>query len=290
MDPTEYYNTIDQNYNDKQALFNSNENALRAAQDAFNKTIEADYQANLGTVNTSKAKVSGQLDQNTVQAQQRKQDALNSAKQLYNQLQTGYRQRFGGASSAGEASQTILGEEQQRQSGQIGRDYQNTASQIESQRVDLENQYKDSLLQLDSQKQKALTDLQQQFVSQLAQINESRALSVEAKNTAKLQVLQNMRNQAITIQSQHEQYAQQMEALKMQQQLQIDTFNKTGGNAVNTANQAVNTFNNQTGVATSNLGQGNTTKTMSTLSSPQINNSVGYMTPGYQSLKDKYGI
>lgn len=280
MDPTEYYNTIDQNYNDKQALFNSNENALKAAQDAFNKTIEADYLANQGTLNTSKSKTSGQLDQNVVTAQQRKQDALNSAKQLYEQLQTGYRQRFGGASSAGEASQAILGTEQQRQSGQVGRDFQNTASSIEAQRVDLDNQYNDSMLKLNSQKQQALTDLQQNFVNQLSEINNNRAVSLDAKNTAKLSVLQNMRNQAITIQSQHEQYAQQLEALKMQQQLQLDTFNKTGGKAVSTAGQAVTDFNNSTKQTTSQSGQNNKNVTASTMSSqPTVQNSAGYIDP-----------
>lgn len=280
-DPSAFLSSIDSQFSQQDTFLTQNENALRAAQDAFNKTIEADYQTNLSAGSASKQKAVSTLNQNTTQAEQRKQDALNSAKQLYNQMQTGYRQRFGGASSAGEAANTILGEEQQRQSGSIGRDYMNTVSQIESQKADVENNYQTAIKELETQKQTAMRDVQTNFLSNLQQINNNRTISVAAKEEAKRAILLQARNEQFSISQNATQFEQNVALMREQATIQLNNTLKTGQSAItgnqNAGQNAINQFGANTQNLTSQLGQGNTTKSINTVQSqPQsINNAIG---------------
>ena len=283
-DPTEFYNAIDAGANSQFDFLNKSENALRAAQEAFNKQIEADYQANLAQGGADKAKAVGTLGQNQVQAEQRKQDALNTAKQLYNQLQTGYRQRFGGASSAGEAAQTILGEEQQRQSGRIGRDYQNTVSSIEQEKANVEQQYQAMILDLQTQKQRATNEALMSFQNNLRSIDSDRTQTEQAKIQAKQQILLQLRDNQNAIAASDRQYQQQLQMMKEQAQLQLDTNLKslqqqqTG--SVTSGQNALNAFKTGTQNITSQTGMSNQPKTINTMqSAPTIENAVGAINP-----------
>lgn len=278
MDPTQFLNQIESSYSGQNEFYNTQENALKAAQDTFNKTIEADYAANLAKANQSKVSTAGQLSQNEVLAAQKKQDALNSAKQLYNQLQQGYRQRFGGATSAGEAANTILGEEQQRQSGLIGRDYTTAISDIARQKVDLENSYTTAIADLDRQKQQATSEVMTNYTNQLSQITANRAQSYQAKEQAKLQILLDARNQLATIQQNNDNYIKNLQAIRAEQTGTLDQFiQQLQGTNTGYANKAATSVSKIPTTVTSNLGQNNATVKQDVLSSttPQIESSTG---------------
>lgn len=278
MDPTQFLNQIESSYQGQDQFYNTQENALKAAQDTFNKTIEADYAANLAKANQSKVSTAGQLGQNEVLAAQKKQDALNSAKQLYNQLQQGYRQRFGGATSAGEAANTILGEEQQRQSGLIGRDYTTAISDIARQKVDLENSYTSAIADLDRQKQQASSEVMTNYTNQLSQITANRAQSYQAKEQAKLQILLDARNQLATIQQNNDNYIKNLQAVRAEQTGTLDQFiSQLQGTNAGFSTNAANSVAKIPTTVTSNLGQNNSTVTQGVMANqaPQIGTAQG---------------
>lgn len=286
--PEQFLNQIEGAYGQQSEFYNQQENALKAAQDTFNKTIEADYAANLAKAGESKTATGGMLAKNEILAAQKKQDALNAAKQLYNQLQTGYRQRFGGATSAGEAAQTILGEEQQRQSGAIGRDYTNAISDIATQKVNLEKSYDSAIADLNYQKQRNSQEVVQNFTNQLSQIVNNRAQSYAAKEQAKLQILLDTRNQLATIQQNNDNYIKSLMAQRAQETGQLDQFiaSLTGKNTGFAQSAATSVAKIPTTV-TSNIGQQNRTVSSNVLpTSPNaLETAVGQMyNPQSQNL------
>jgi F0F1-type ATP synthase membrane subunit b/b' len=290
-DPSAYFANIDQGAAAQNDFLSKSENALKVAQDAFNAQIEADYASNMAQGSADKSKAVGTLGQNITQAEQRKQDALNSAKQLYNQLQTGYRQRFGGASSAGEASQAILGEEQQRQSGKIGRDYMNTVAQIEGQKADVENQYQAMILDLQTQKQRAVNDALQTFQTNMRSIDSDRMSTEQAKIQAKQSILLQLRDNQNAIAASDRQYQQQLQMMKEQAQLTLDTnlkaLQQQQLGATTAGQTALNNYKAGTQNITSQTGMSGQPKSVNTLSSqPQdISTAVGYINP-YTGVKD----
>lgn len=273
----DFLRSIDTEYSSAEQSLGTQENALKEAVKLYESTIAKDYESNLAKAQASKASTTGKLEAGKVEAEQKKQDALTAATKLYNELQQGYRQRFGGASSAGEAAQSILGSEQQRQSGLIGRNYMNALSTIEAQKADLENNYNSAIADLDSQKQKSIQDVQLNFQNNLQQINSNRALSVAAREQAKRQILIDNRNQIAQIEANNVAYQRQLEAMKVQQQLALDASVKQMQTQA-----GLNLAAGQTAVGkipttvTSNLGQQNQTVSQGVMpTTPSINTAVG---------------
>lgn len=271
-DPTAFFNQIDQSANSQLGFLDQSKSALDEAFQKFGQLIESDYQNNLNKGKTSKESSIGTLNQNQIQAEQRKQDALSAAKQLYNQLAMGYQQRFGGASSASDASKAILGQEQQRQSGQIGRDYMNTVAQIEGQKADIEKQYASLVQDLDYQKQKAQYEALTNYQTNLRSIDQDRTATESARSQAKLQILMDLRDQQNQIAMNDRQYRQELDAMKQQTQLQLDASLKLMQQeaAINTSTglSLLNNYMQGTQNISSNLGQNNTSRSVSTLSTP----------------------
>jgi len=293
FDPSQFLASINAEYGAQDTFLNQQQSALQAAQDLYNKTIESDLGANLLKAKASKTSIQGKLDQNKVQAEQKKQDALSAAIRLYNELQMGYRQRFGGASSAGEASQAILGAEQQRQATGIGRDYSTAVAQIQAQGVDLENNYNTAIQELNTQKQIALRDVQTNFMNQLQQINSNRIQTTTAKEQAKRQLLLQLRNEATQIDASNRRYQQQLQLMREQQRLSLgNTLKSMQGAQIGFANNASNALGRIPTQVTSQIGQNNKTVSANVLPSanPLINSAVGYIAPGnfgYNEDKNK---
>ena len=280
-DPTAFLNAIESGYAGQFDALGQQQSALEEARRLAEGTIGSQYGENLSKAQGAKASTAGKLKQNQVEAEQRKQDALNSARRLYNELQSGYRQRFGGATSAGEASQAILGAEQQRQATGIGRDYGTAVAQIKSQEVDLENNFNTAIRELDTQKQTALRDIQSNFMTNLNQINTNRAQTTQAKEQAKLQLLNDMRNQALQIDQQNRQYAQQLELMKEQQRMSLQSslagMQQSQTGFAQAGQQAISRIPTQ---VSTQLGQNNRSISQNVLQSqPQIQSAVGAIAP-----------
>ena len=186
-------------YKEKMAYFNKAETNLGENLE----TSLTDVDEMIGRErNVVEGQRTGALEQLTGQEQeagQRKVSALDDASRLYNELFRGGQQRFGGASSAGEAFKAIGGQQLQRNRQQIGEQFQQfmgTAAQAKRQ---IQQQTSIALQNLESRTTSLKNQARQQFQNQLLEIERMRANTESEKAAGKLQALQELRNQQFQI-------------------------------------------------------------------------------------------
>ena len=151
------------------------------------------------SLSTEKNVSERQLDTQQESGEQRKEDALTAATRLFNELQRGGQQRFGGASSAGEAFQSLGNRELQRNRQNITQNYENFVQQVEGARQNLRDRYTTALAAIESEKNRRLNEARRAFQNRLQEIDRLRAESESAKANRKLQALQDLRNQVFQI-------------------------------------------------------------------------------------------
>jgi len=197
--------------------------------------------------------LAGQATQLKSTALTGKEDALSAARRLYSELQQGYKQRFGGASSAGEAAMALTGNEQQRQMAQTNRGYQDTINQI------------------DQQSATALNTVQSEFRSRLDQINQNRTMVESQRLQARRGALQDLANKAFAIKQQQEAFKQNIQLM----QAQIDMQAKANGaKAFNIDPTSALTVGGKSVAASGNQGLTDVTK------------AVGQTSGLYNSIQD----
>ncbi len=234
--------------------------------------LSGNRQKNLGTVQESQ-----------ISATMRKEDVLAAARRLYDQLRRGYQQRFGGSTSAGQASSEIASAEQQRQMGLTERQYGDTTRQIEQQRQGIETDYQTGNMKLLQGKQQAIAKVQSDFQNQISTIQSNRAMLESAKAQAKLTALENLRNQVFAINQQATQFAQTLEAQRQASLLDVQNYTAK-----------LNMYGQNAAGATGAFGSGTTTTPTSTLqaTTPSSNWSSPYTgNKGSQTVKqyDQFG-
>lgn len=253
---------IDNIYNSSYDYLNQAEGALRSDLPNVLNEAQSNYDTNASILGNSRTSGLNQLGEQGNQAGQQNQNALGDARRLYNDLRTGYQQRFGGASSAGDAAFQLASVEQQRQQGQIGQQYQQTLRQIDNQKADVESKYNDGLLQLQQQKQSAINQANRDFQQKLLDITNNRAQIGAAKSQAKLQALQELRNQVYNINLQNQQFQSTLDQQRQQATGQLAQYAQSVSGATTAGGQAVQGFNPQvssnlqsTSVQPGNAGQ-----------------------------------
>lgn len=283
FDPSAFYSSIENEANSQYNFLDQQESALRQAQTDFQNLIQKDYETNFQKGATSKAIAESKLGESKVKAEQDKQNALNAAKQLYNQLSQGYQQRFGGTSGASEAARAILGQEQQRQGGKIQQDYGNTNRQIQQQQFELDTKYNDLVKELDLAKQKANYDALQNFQTNLASVNNNRTMTTQQKEQAKREILLQLRSDQNQIAATNLQFAQNLALMREEAKLQLQKTNSTIGNLADTVSQsgsnAANSFANRYQNITSSLSPSGTTNYSVQNTPITYENAVGQFSP-----------
>jgi len=239
-----YNQMINETFGSTMGYLDQNEKLIGDAKTAAEKAAEADLIANQAQLGTNRQQTMGQLDTQMTKGKTQKEDAFAQARRLYDELQRGNVQRFGGASSAGQAASEIQGAEAQRQFGSTNRQFAEFTQQIETARKDVESQYQTGMLQLQQSKQSAMAKIQSDFVNAISQINNMRAQTEQAKGQAKLQALQSLRNEAIQVEQQATQFEQQLALMREQANLNIEQYAKTTGAAQTAGNTASSTFSN----------------------------------------------
>lgn len=244
--------------------FNSSNDYLNQAEGqvrADYPTVQNDINSQFG-VNTAQLNTGHQANVNTLNQTQDKTDyahesALAAARRLYSELRQGYQQRFGGSSSAGEAANEYANVEQQRQMGQTNRGYQEAGVQIGNSRLNEGKEHENSLQALTVQKDTALNQANRDFQNKLLQISQNRAANEQAKGQAKLQALQDLRNQVFQINQQTTQFAQSLEAQRAGGQLALGNFGTSTAQHVQNAQGAAQGYGQQAAQRpTSNLQAG----------------------------------
>lgn len=252
---------IDEAYGQSESYLNQAENQLNADYPTIQAEINAQGQLNNQLLDNSKTSALNQTGQQAMTAGQRQESALSKARRLYGELQRGYNQRFGGASSAGEAANEISNQERLRQEGTTRQDYGNTMRAIELQNQEIESNYNTGKLQLQQQTQQALNEAQRDFQNKLLTIAQNKALIGQAKAEARLASLQELRNNIYKINMQNMQFQQQLEAQKQAGQQQLQQFSTQSQSAVSNSQGAVDAYspNIQSGLQTSYTQPGQNT-------------------------------
>jgi hypothetical protein len=214
-----------------------------------------------------------QLGEQGTMSTQRKEDAISAARRLFSELQMANQQRFGGASSAGQAASELRGRELMTNRAGIERDFGQAMRQIEMSKADVDNQYQTGLRTIEDRKQAAINEVNQDFQSKLMEINSQRASTQQAKAAARLELLQDMRNKVFQINLQDFNFKQQLAAQKQAADQQIAQYSSSLQNQVGLGQQAAGQFmQNQPGTATTNFAVGGGSQTMG---SPVMRGQIG---------------
>lgn len=289
LSPDQFYAEIDKGANAQLDYLKQMEDSFRSQQPGIEQGITDQYNTGKSQVDASRASALGSLKENTIQAATRRDDALSAARRLYDELRRGSYQRYGGASSAGEAATTLMNLEQQRQMGSTNRDYGTAIRQIETQQNDVENTYNTNLLQLEQTKNQYINQAQQDFQNRLLSIAQNRASTENERSNARLAALTSLRTQLNNIAASHEQWKQQIESAKVQQQLSLDTYAKQLQMSASKGSNAINSLLNNVSLNPKSNVTLNGQAGYGTNASTVVNNSTGIINPsGYSSNKNDY--
>lgn len=252
----DFLKALENEYSNTMNYLGESEKNLRGQLPAAQGEVNSMVDANRTNLDVQKQASEAQLQQQSVEGQQRKESALDSARRLYNELMAGGQQRFGGASSAGEAYKTLGATELQRNSGQINQDYGNFMKQVEDQRTNVQNQYSAAVQSLEAQRTSMLNDVMRNFQASLNEINKARTEAGNNKEREKLLVLQDMRNQVYQINLARAQEQKNLDALLQQANTQIEDYVRQSYGAQQGFNQNTTT-NPETGLGIENGGTTN---------------------------------
>ena len=236
-------NAINDMYNSTNDYLDQAENAVESDYPTTQQTINDQYTTGQGQLDVNNTANVGQFGLQSDQASHLNENALAQARQAYSDALTGYQQRFGGSSSAGEALSAYANKSAQQSMGGINQNYQTTNQQINKAQTDTANQYQQSSAALVAQKNASLNQAQQDFTNKLLQISQSRAQNEQAKGQARLQALQDLRNQVNQISMQNTQFQQTLEAQQNYSNLQLQNYEAMAGTGSTAATNSLNNFN-----------------------------------------------
>lgn len=204
----------------------------------------ASAQASLDAQNTIGT---NQIDQQATDAAGVKTDALTAATRLYDELSRGGQQRFGGASSAGEAYGALTAVEQQRRQATIQTAYDGAMQKVAGFKNDLLTRYDDAKQTLTSQISTQLSAASQAFTDAMGAINSQKATAQSEKASNVLTTLQDYRNKVYTINQQGQLAMQQLAANSQVSLAAVDNYTQqmmnsvtSGSNMLANMSQAVN--------------------------------------------------
>lgn len=264
-------------YGGENDYLNQAESTLRGAQPGILNTINSDVNTSESNLKNSQNDASSQIDLSAKQGQQRQQDALTAARRLYNELIQGGQQRFGGASSAGEAYQALAGRELQQNNQQTSTDYNTFMGQIQQAKSSLQSQYTSALSTLEQKRQDALQQAQQDFNDKLLSIQHDRTMADQDKANTALQALQDLRNNVYQINVAQAQNTGTLQKLAQDANSQLESATQTFMQQQQNAGQGLNTF-----------GQATTTNPNTGLSLYDPNSPQQVMQTGYVDPNKKY--
>lgn len=244
--PDEFQAELDNIYN--QAMEQAGKQTQFAGQlrDSNISDINQQFNVGQGTLDTSKSQSLGTLQEGEISARQRQEQALDSARRLYSELNQGYQQRFGGASSAGEGAKALANVEQQRQMGTTRQATSDSLRQIETQKLAVEDNYKNSVLELQAKKESAIREANNNFSSAIMQIESDKGTAAQEKSLAKMNLLKEYKTQLFNIKSQEAQFAANLQLMREQANIELESYAKQAGVATSAGTGAVNTLYNQT--------------------------------------------
>lgn len=238
---------LDAAYNPILNVYNQAESNLRGQLPGLISEAEAQAAASAQLLANQRQSADEQLGLQQSQTEAARQAQEAKQRQTFQELGMANRQRFGGASSAGQAASEIQGREFQRNQYEIGQQAQQAIQQINVQKQAVERDYSQKVFELDNNKKQALNELNRTFQDRLLQINSGRAATESEKAQARMSELQRLRDQAFQIQAAETQFRQQLELQAQQTRAELDALAMQYGQAAQGAVGAGGTAASQFG-------------------------------------------
>ncbi|MCC7571456.1 hypothetical protein KO465_09105 [Candidatus Micrarchaeota archaeon] len=205
---------IDNIFSEVNNYLNSARSNLTSSQASVLQDLASQLADRQAQLTQSKTNVDRTLTEAEIGTQQRRQDADAASVRLFNELMQGGQQRFGGASSAGQAFTELGNVEQQRRAQATATDFNTAMRQIESERTRVEEEYSMGQQQLVAEKQRAENEIKRDFAAKMLEIDRMGAEAGQNKGAMKLDLLQQVRNQMYQVDLQDRQFHQQLEAMR----------------------------------------------------------------------------
>ena len=236
---------LDSIYSPIQAALSGQEQTLNESFAPVPGQIQAQADLSMQNIGQQRAQGTRELGAQETAAGARKEDALTSATRLYDELQRGGQQRFGGSSSAGEAFQTLTSVEQQRRQGTIQSAFETAMQQVGALKSNLEEKFALAQKEIEIQKNEAVQTATNEFKNALQQIQSSKAMAQSDRATANINMLQDLRNKVYTINLQSLQFAQQLALNDKASKAKVDAFAQQIIQATTGGQQAGTNMGNQ---------------------------------------------
>ena len=205
---------------------NQAESAVTSEYQRYVPELEQQYATSLSNIQTQKTQGERELAAQEQAAGMRREDALSAARRLYDELRRGGRQRFGGASSAGQAFTELTAQEQQRQSGNIWQAYQQTLDNLNRYRANLLDNFAQAQKELELAKTSALQQAYTNYQNRRNEIIAKKGEAESLKAKALYDELQNLRNQVYQINLQSLNLAQQLAYNKQMALSTVDQYSQ----------------------------------------------------------------
>jgi len=205
---------------------NQAESSVTSEYQRYVPELEQQYATSLSNIQNQKTQGERELAAQEQAAGVRREDALSAARRLYDELGRGGRQRFGGASSAGQAFTELTAQEQQRQSGNIWQAYQQTLDNLNKYKANLLDNFAQSQKELELAKTSALQQAYTNYQNRLDEIRAKKGEAESAKAQTALEALNNLRNQIYQINLQSLNLAQTLAANKQMALSTVDQYSQ----------------------------------------------------------------
>ncbi len=248
--PDDMNRLIEDTYNSSNNYLNQAESTLKENYAGVPGQLEENFNYNSGLAGTQRDRATTELNMYGDKAAYQNEDALAASRRLYSELRQGAQQRFGGASSAGEASSEILGREQQRQQGATQRTYQDLSQQINFAHTKINQDYDQAIKEFTRDKQAKLGEAKQNYTNKLLEISQRRAENDQAKGQAKIQALYDFKNKIFAIQQQELSFQQTLAAQRNQAALYLQNYVAQTASQTANAGSAYNSALSQPGFST----------------------------------------
>jgi len=217
---------IDSQYNEQMGYLGGVEGNLRNDYPNVLADVEANYGAQKGNIDSSRRTAQDTLAGNLTGAETRRAEAEMRNRQAYDEQNRAAFQRFGGGSSAGQASSEILARGQAQDLGAVQQNHNNHVQEIDRNKMQIERDYSTALESLDARKSTAINEANREFQGKLLEITRLKSEAGANKGQQRLQALMDLRNKTFQIDQENTNFMRSLEQQKMSASQDLDTYSK----------------------------------------------------------------
>ena len=237
-----YEQLINDVYSPTVDYLNQAQSTLGSNYSSIQGDINAQYGSSKQALESERSRGEAGIGEQEQKAGNVKDDAMNAATRLFQELQLGGQQRFGRASGIGQAFQELGNRELMQNQGNIQQDYSEAIGQANRAREDLQARFTTAIQDLETQKNTALNDARRSYDDKLLEITRLRSSTESEKAAAKLDALQQLRNQVFAINMQDMQFKQQLAVQKQASEQSLASYTQNMLSNLQNTSQAVNAF------------------------------------------------